>query len=122
PRVLYEAPVSRQVAQFLGDANLISGTARGRVAETALGDVPLRTAADGAVEVMIRPEALILGDMLDGALATVQRTIYHGAHQTVWLALADGTLLKALAPADVEWRAGEQVRVGVRGAALAYPV
>jgi len=123
PRALYEAPVSRQVAQFLGDANLISGTARGRVAETALGDVPLRTPADGAVEVMIRPEAVKLhADNTGGAPATVQRTIYHGAHQTVWLALADGTLLKALAPADVEWRAGEQVRVGVRGAALAYPV
>ncbi|NLE50338.1 MAG: ABC transporter ATP-binding protein [Chloroflexi bacterium] len=121
PRALYEAPVSRQVAQFLGDANLIPGTARERVAETALGDLPLRTPADGAVEVLVRPEALILGDIPDGALATVQRTIYHGAHQIVWLVLADGTPLKAFAPADVEWQAGQQVRVTVRGAALAYP-
>ncbi|HMM27191.1 MAG: ABC transporter ATP-binding protein [Chloroflexota bacterium] len=121
PRALYETPVSRQVAQFLGDANLIPGTARGQIAATALGDLPLREAAHGPVEVLLRPEALELRSGGTGAPATVQRAIYHGAHQAVWLALADGATLKALAPADVEWRTGDQVRVTMRGAALAYP-
>ena len=122
PRALYEAPVSRQVAQFLGDANLIPGTACGHVAQTSLGDLALRAPADGAVEVLIRPEALVLNGASDGASAVVQRTVYHGAHQTVWLALEDGTPLKALAPAAVAWQPGAAIRVRVQGEALAYPV
>ncbi|MCC6800583.1 MAG: ABC transporter ATP-binding protein [Anaerolineae bacterium] len=122
PRALYEAPISRQVAQFLGDANLIPGTARGEVAETALGDIVLREVAHGPVEVLLRPEALELRSDGTGAQGHIQRTVYHGSHQSVWVTLTGGTPLKALAPADVEWRAGEQVRVRARGAARAYPV
>ncbi|MEZ5372856.1 MAG: ABC transporter ATP-binding protein [Microthrixaceae bacterium] len=64
PEAVYEAPTTRWVASFLGDANLLDGTvdpSTPRMATTALGSVPLREPApSGAVTVLVRPEALAI--------------------------------------------------------------
>ena len=67
PREVYERPVSRSVAEFIGDANLVDGTISGEGAvDTALGLLRGLTLPDGlapgaAVTVCLRPERLHLG-------------------------------------------------------------
>jgi iron(III) transport system ATP-binding protein len=57
PRDVYRHPVDPWVAAFVGDANLLDGTARGGVADTVLGPVALAGASlDGPVTVLLRPE------------------------------------------------------------------
>jgi iron(III) transport system ATP-binding protein len=67
PRDLYERPANRFVAGFIGEANLVNGRLRrttDSLAAIALGpleiELPHRGAADGDVQVAIRPESLRL--------------------------------------------------------------
>ncbi len=122
PRDLYERPVSRRAAQFMGDANFLSGQARGDVALTALGTVPLAGSAHGPVDVLLRPEALALDGSEAGARAIVTRQMYLGARQAVWVTLVEGgTALKVLCEAGTSWQPGQAVSVRVAGAGMAFP-
>ena len=90
PRDLYERPTSRFVADFIGDANILSGTLRhldrerGIVTIGGLGmELPHCGASEGAVELAVRPQALQLepGPAADGALTgEVVKAAYLGSH------------------------------------------
>jgi iron(III) transport system ATP-binding protein len=58
PAELYVSPATRWVASFVGDANLLAGTATGDRARTALGEIALSRPAAGDVTVLVRPEDL----------------------------------------------------------------
>jgi iron(III) transport system ATP-binding protein len=62
PRELFDAPVNRFVAEFVGSTNLLSGrydaTRRVFIAE-GLGDIPLETGAEGSA-LSVRPHALTI--------------------------------------------------------------
>ena len=60
PEEVYSRPAGRWAAQFLGEVNVVSGVARGRGAETALGMFDLPAEASGPVQVAVRPEQLEL--------------------------------------------------------------
>ncbi len=67
PRELYERPVDRTVAEFIGEANLLPGTVSGPDSVlTALGtlrslSMPAGLAPGARVTVCLRPERLLLG-------------------------------------------------------------
>jgi iron(III) transport system ATP-binding protein len=94
PAELYEAPLTRDVAGFVGDANLLRGTARGGTVSTVVGELPLRVPHSGDVSVLVRPESLHVtaGDDLE-----VEQVEYYG-HDAVYV-LRD--------------RAGQRVRVRI---------
>jgi iron(III) transport system ATP-binding protein len=101
PRELYEAPDSVFVATFMGEANHVAGTITrldGRDAVVHLDGLELRLPARGlsagAVDVVIRPEALrIVAAGTPGALAaTVRTATYMGAHAEYNLDTAAGRL------------------------------
>ncbi|MEW6580205.1 MAG: ABC transporter ATP-binding protein, partial [Chloroflexota bacterium] len=122
PRDLYERPASRRAALFMGAANLVPGHAQGTLARTPLGEVRLIQPCRGAVEVVLRPEELILSGAGDGAPAVVARQTYTGARQDVWVTLRDAALsLHVTCHAGALWQAGQPVSVHVDGAALAFP-
>ncbi len=122
PRELYERPVSRRAAQFMGDANFVSGQAQGSVAHTILGPVALAQPAQGAVDVLLRPEALILDGAESGARAIVTERMYLGAQQAVWVRLAEeAAVLKVLCGAGAPWQAGQVVGIHVAGKGVAFP-
>lgn len=122
PRDLYEQPASRRAAQFMGDANFVSGQAQGQVALTPLGPVPLAHPAQGRVEVLLRPERLALDGVETGARAVVVRQMYLGARQVVWVTLAGSqTTLKVLCEAGATWQPGQTVGLHVAGAGVAFP-
>ncbi|TVQ22054.1 MAG: ABC transporter ATP-binding protein [Spirochaetaceae bacterium] len=58
PEEIYLHPETSFVAQFLGRANLLRGTAKGAVAETELGTIPIVPDAEGPVLLSLRPEHL----------------------------------------------------------------
>ena len=101
PRDLYERPANRFVADFIGDANIVAAELRrsGERAAVALGgivlDLPHNAAADGRVELAIRPEALRLTpgpagpDALAGAVA---KAAYLGARVEYTLTTPVGEL------------------------------
>jgi len=74
PRNLYFAPQNAFVASFFSEVNQIAGQVRSGQVETPLGAIPATGLADGIdVEVMIRPEAIVLCDIADSTCqATVQ--------------------------------------------------
>ena len=109
PAALYATPASPWVAGFVGDANLVPGHADGGAARTAVGTVPLAEPADGAVQVLVRPEALALEP---GDLGVVELVEFYGHDSVYEIALDAGLRLRARVPASLALRRGE--RVGVR--------
>jgi iron(III) transport system ATP-binding protein len=118
PAELYELPATREVARFIGDANLVRGVAAGGEAETALGAVPLHAPAWGAVEVLVRPERIAVRP---GGDATVDRIEYYG-HDAVYVVAVDGTAVRARCIGVPSIAPGTRVSLEFRGApTVAYP-
>lgn len=111
PQELYERPVSRFVAEFLGRTSLINGrvaeyTSDGMRVETAFGvlwsTTALRPPPGTPVTLAIRPEHVVLGA---AAAALPNRTeallagqLYLGSGRLLDLILPDGSHLQALQP------------------------
>ncbi|MBX3071522.1 MAG: ABC transporter ATP-binding protein [Thermomicrobiales bacterium] len=120
PEELYHRPVSRDVGMFVGDAQFLPGSASGRRVTCELGDLPTYTAAEGEVDVMIRPEALRLTpagpDVVPNAVVTDR--LFFGHDQLLRIELASGTTLNARLGSYGGIRPGDRVRVSLRGAVL----
>ncbi len=129
PAVLYRTPVDLDVARFVGDAVVLPGEVRSGTALCALGALPLTSpAADGPVEVMIRPEQIRLAGPTGpasghGVRAEVVGHSYFGPDTVLQLSLADGSRAPVAARTfDVELPAvGQIVEVAVAGPVAAYP-
>jgi iron(III) transport system ATP-binding protein len=122
PREVYDRPVSRWVAEFLGDADAVPGSVSGDVVTTELGPFPA-SGMHGAAEVLLRPEQVqIVGEEAGaGTAATVIRRSYFGHDQIVWLELASGVRLRSRMLGRASWQEGETVRVRLNGAPIVLP-
>ncbi|MEJ5246436.1 MAG: ABC transporter ATP-binding protein [Caldilinea sp.] len=120
PHEIYTRPATRQVATFVGEANLLPGLAEGAVADCALGRVILATPQKGAVEIMIRPEAFELRAVRSGA-AYIERIRYFGHDQALHVRLHSGEPLLVRSLPRPDLRVGQEVDVFVRGVVVAYP-
>jgi iron(III) transport system ATP-binding protein len=125
PQHLYQHPATPEVAAFVGEANFLPGEADGQTVTCALGWLALRRPAWGPVLVLLRPEALRLGDPDgDGGADTAARVTwreFYGHDQRVGLALADGSALVARADSAQVFAPGQAVCVTAAGSALAFP-
>jgi iron(III) transport system ATP-binding protein len=119
PTELYRAPVSRAVAAFLGDANLLPGVATAGLADTPIGRVPLRAELRGDVDVLLRPEQLRVSA---GRAATIDSVQYFG-HDAVYLTrLPGGAALRVRVLDAPEFRPGDTVDLDyVGGPTVGYP-
>ncbi len=124
PYEVYHRSATPEVAAFVGDANFLPGTAGGGRALCELGEVAIERGATGAVEVMLRPEALVLRADPAGQATVVSREFY-GHDQLVKLRLGSGrTVLSRLTPGPpfgLTVKAGERTAVEVRSPALVFP-
>ncbi len=114
PEELYFGPSDRWTAEFVGPANVVRGTRRAGTVTTAFGDFPSAEAdADGAVEVLLRPELVGLEPAAqDGDGEVVERTFL--GHDVVYrVRLADGTTLASQRPSTEVVPLGARVRVRV---------
>lgn len=114
PAELYATPDNVSVATFMGEANHVRGTIaaiEGDSADAALGPLhmrlPHRGLAPGAVDVVIRPEAVRIAD--PGLPATVARATYMGSQMEYHFATEVGEIF-ATSPDRAHRRApGEAV-------------
>lgn len=126
PAEIYESPVSRWVAGFVGDTVEIEGSWSGGRVQCALGDLQAE-AADGAssadgtpARVMLRPEWVQLGRQ--GIDAAVTAVAYAGHDALVSLELSSGVIVRARVAAPNLPKRGDQVKAQVCHRVLAYPM
>ena len=112
PEVLYTRPATAWVARFVGEANLLAGHADGGVASTPLGAVPLVDAAHGAVEVLVRPEAVSLHP---GGQAIVERVDFLGHDTSYVVRLPTGEAVRVRVPAAPVAQVGDPVELAYAG-------
>jgi iron(III) transport system ATP-binding protein len=106
PADIYETPATRNVAAFVGDANFLAGTGHGAWADTSIGAVPLVAIADGAVEVVVRPERIAVAP---GDGAVIEGIEYYG-HDAVYRVRTDGgEFLRSRVLANPRLGAGDRV-------------
>ncbi|MGE0298832.1 ABC transporter ATP-binding protein [Pseudonocardia sp.] len=117
PTGLYRNPADRGVAAFVGDVVVLPATARGGVAECALGRVGLVAAADGPGTVLLRPEQIALDGGPDGVVAHVRHADFHGHDAVVRLQVPLIGEVTARCPGHQLPAVDDQVRVSLRGTA-----
>jgi iron(III) transport system ATP-binding protein len=119
PEEVYTRPVSRRVASFLGDIEILTGTASAGRVECELGTLPVPPGSgelNGDVEVLIRPEAIAIeGAATDGVTAEVVGRSYYGHDQLVELRLSSGKLLRSRRVGHGAWEPGDRVSLRLDG-------
>ncbi|MCB0191292.1 MAG: ABC transporter ATP-binding protein [Anaerolineae bacterium] len=121
PYKLYRRPINKEVATFLGNANFLPGQAdKGQVA-CELGQLPVFGLYSGMVDVMLRPEDLLLTANERGPATIIERE-YFGHDQLLKLQLPSGQRLHSrLLGSEGDFRPGQQVDVSVRDKVVVYP-
>ncbi|RMF05925.1 MAG: ABC transporter ATP-binding protein [Chloroflexi bacterium] len=122
PQRLYERPVNRHVAEFLGHTNFVPGQRHSGFVDCELGRLPtLDSGGNGPVEVMLRPEAIELTPNGDGAAEVVDREFF-GHDQLVTVRLASGAVLHSrLLGLSGDFRPGQRVSLQIQGRVMVYP-
>lgn len=119
PRRVYMRPAVRAVADFIGGANFVPGTAHGDHVTTIFGELPLLDAVQGEVDVMLRPEQLQLQPHAE-APYTIKTLQFLGHGQLVDIHVENGQHIQARIPVHSPLEVGMQVAVQVEGAVMAY--
>lgn len=120
PAHVYNAPADLEVAAFLGDTNVLPGSARDALVTCVLGRIPTAPGTpDGDVAVLIRPEQLTLGD---GKPAAVLERRYYGHDTVLRVQLVSGEQLLVRSTLDTVAAVGSTVLLSVTGTAYCYPV
>jgi iron(III) transport system ATP-binding protein len=127
PERLYRQPADAELARFVGEAVLLAGVAAAGRVRCALGTLSLVAGAPaGAVEVMLRPEQLVLtaSRRLSQPAARVESVDFYGPGARVRLVLiGDGPAVELLArvPGHQVPAPGAVVGVSVTGEVAAFP-
>ena len=114
PEEIYERPRSRWLASFLGDADVLPGTARDGVVECELGRFGAAGDLAGDVHVVIRPESVAIG-LGQGSEAIVVARSFYGHDQLLHLELPSGLRLRSRRLGFPAWHPGDRVRISVDG-------
>jgi len=108
PWEIYRHPTNSWVASFVGEINQIPGVASGETAETTIGTVRLCNAAHGAVNVIVRPEEIVL---IDGTDSLITRVDYFG-HDTIYeITTSSGVDLRCRRGGSPAHQVGDRVDV-----------
>ena len=125
PSDIYERPATLEVAQFVGQVNILEGNVVSATTEdlmlvdTALGQFPVRGVvpnATGAVSLTLRPEAVELAAAgSGGAQATVTASYYSGSLVDYRLTLDSGETINVQTFPRNRWAPGDRVTIKVEG-------
>lgn len=110
PQRVYQTPATAFVAQFVGHTNLLRGEAQGQQATTALGQLALNRAAEGSVNLSLRPENLTLQATDDANAAEVLEREFRG-HDYLYTLMLDGQQYTAITPSHQHFELGSRVRI-----------
>jgi iron(III) transport system ATP-binding protein len=120
PEEIYLHPADRWSAEFSGAGNFLPGRVSDGLVETLVGRFQVANggAKSEAVEVLIRPEQLVLLPDPSGAAEVVERQ-FRGHDVFYRVRLADGTTLVSQRPSTEVVPLGARVRVDPHDAAVA---
>jgi iron(III) transport system ATP-binding protein len=141
PSTLYRAPRDADLAQFLGEANLLDGTLNGDRVSTALGElelVPRTGPGNGSgngsgnghmhpnerVSVMVRPEQLQLCEVDQASIPSAVRSYEYFGHDAVVRVQPDNGGLPELVvriTGGTPLAPGARVGLTVHGAVVVWP-
>jgi iron(III) transport system ATP-binding protein len=119
PGEVYRHPASREVAEFLGDANILAGEARHGIVTFELGMASEGEERAGDVQVMVRPEDLSIVSC-GGRSGIVVESEYYGHDQMITVRLDSGTIVRVRDLPGRMVTAGEQVEVALRGDVVVF--
>jgi iron(III) transport system ATP-binding protein len=118
PATLYRAPVDAEVARLTGETIFLDATFRDGWAATALGSVPVQSAAAGAARVLLRPEQVRVTAAGHGVAVHTLSAVFRGDHTLVSVMAGDTELaIRLPGLADT----GETLHLEVVGAGVAFP-
>lgn len=120
PQDIYVRPATREVASFVGETNFLPGYAQETSVECVLGRLPLAVPAHGPVDILVRPEMLLLQPDPQG-VGRIEQVTFFGHDQLLQLRLDDGMQLQARTLMRLDLSPGVQVQIGVQGPVVAYP-
>lgn len=121
PQKLYRRPINKQVATFLGTANFLPGKAWNGQVSCELGQLPVAGIHTGPVEVLLRPEDLLLIPNNSGPAEIIDRE-YFGHDQLIKVQLPSGIQLQSrLLGSEGEFYPGQRVELKVRNKVVVYP-
>jgi iron(III) transport system ATP-binding protein len=118
PEEVYDRPVSRWLAEFLGEADVLPGTARDGVVECELGRFGAASDLAGRVHVVIRPESVAIGSgpgREPQTEALVVGRSFYGHDQLLQLELPSGLRLRSRRLGFPTWHPGDRVRIWIDG-------
>jgi iron(III) transport system ATP-binding protein len=126
PEEVYERPSSRWVAEFLGEAEVLPGTARRGSVECALGTLAVGPSFEGPAEVILRPESLAVSSGptprdADAKRATVVDRDFYGHDQLLHLLLDSGLRVRCRQPGFPAWHPGDHLQVWIDGPVTVLP-
>jgi iron(III) transport system ATP-binding protein len=126
PEEVYSRPASRWVAEFLGEAEVLPGVARGGGVDCELGALAVNPSFEGPAQVIVRPESfgLSAGPMPRDAAASravVTDRDFYGHDQLLHLELESGRRLRCRRPGFPAWHPGDHVRVWIEGPVTVLP-
>jgi iron(III) transport system ATP-binding protein len=129
PQDLYAHPADPEMAQFIGEANLVDGVLGNDSVDTILGPLPVlangRTLDPGPVTVLVRPEQIDISEMngSDGWTGRIAARGYHGHDAVVHVEpeKPDATVMIVRKLGNCPLPAGTMVTLRARGPVPAWP-
>ncbi|QCL96023.1 sulfate/molybdate ABC transporter ATP-binding protein [Agrobacterium tumefaciens] len=119
PKEVCRQPNSAFVMRFLGDANRVSGVARGGKVYVGDSELPFSYAqGDGAVDIYARPGDLEWEDLHEGIPASVARVLDRAGERRVIASTDGGDLLEFDVPPENDVAAGDRGSVIIRRAKI----
>ncbi|MFK3781054.1 sulfate/molybdate ABC transporter ATP-binding protein [Agrobacterium sp. NPDC089420] len=119
PKEVCRQPNSSFVMRFLGDANRVSGVARGGKVYVGDNELPFSYAqGDGAVDIYARPGDLEWEDLHEGIPASVARVLDRAGERRVIASTDGGDLLEFDVPPENDVAAGDRGSVIIRRAKI----
>jgi len=121
PQQLYHQPATREVAEFVGDANFLPGEAEDYRVICELGTLQLQYASHGPVDVLIRPENVSVKPAPSNSSHRVTDVLFFGHDQLVAVSTPSGLTLHTRVGPVYNFAIGQPVDIQVHGLVMAYP-
>ena len=119
PAELYERPANRWLAGFVGEADTVAGRAEGDIAYTGMGPMKLQSPLHGEVDVLLRPEELVL---TEGRSGTVDHIEFFGHDTLYYIRSEGGGVLRCRTTGAPRFTIGSTVDIGHSGErTIAFP-
>ena len=122
PVDLYRTPLTRSIAEFVGEAVRVRGVANGSRATSALGELDLAQPQHGDVTVIVRPEQIELDDTRNphSPQGRVIASRFYGHDGEIDVQLSNGEVVVARLHARLLPAVGSDVALRITGQVLAF--